>query len=353
MNENPNDEPKNSLHSFSQFLKNTAHSTGKGIKFLYEKGNEHKHYIGPVINGVMGNHLENNHSKRAIQMSFRVNGKDVSIENLDIRQNLENSNKKLIVFVHGLMADEVFFQEPFKGNLGLGAHLTNKGNTVLYIRYNTGKHISTNGQELSHLLEKLYTHNKDSINDITIIAHSMGGLVSRSSNYYAQKFNHSWLNVLKKIFLIGVPNEGSYLEKAGHLTTFVLKNIWNYHTKLIAKIADERSDGIKDLRYGYLIDEDWQQKNTDKLFDSSKTLIPPIPTIVYYILTATLSESEDSLVSQYFGDGLVGKISATGKDFEKEIDTNQNIKIKSFPKLNHLTLLTNDEVFDFVSKNII
>ena len=41
-------------------------------------------------------------------------------------------------------------------------------------------------------------------------------------------------------------------------------------TRPIAKIVNGRSDGIKDLRFGYLVEEDWRGRDADAL--SSRTI---------------------------------------------------------------------------------
>ena len=54
------------------------------------------------------------------------------------------------------------------------------GWTPLYLHYNTGLHVSENGQGLSEKLEDLFK-NKELDFEINVIAHSMGGLVIRSA----------------------------------------------------------------------------------------------------------------------------------------------------------------------------
>src|SRR5207302_9016336 len=53
------------------------------------------------------------------------------------------------------------------------------GLTPVYLRYNTGRHISTNGRELDRLLTDLVDTWPTPINRLTVIGHSMGGLVIR------------------------------------------------------------------------------------------------------------------------------------------------------------------------------
>ncbi len=335
-------------------LKTITQSTVDGIAFVYEKGDEHKHYIESALNGVMGDKLEDRKSKRAIQPNFRVKNKDVSAEDLKIEESLQKSDGKVILFIHGLMADEVLWEEPTRGKKGYGPRLAEEKNyCVLYVRYNTGRHISENGRSISRLINTLASTYPNVIKSITIIAHSMGGLVIRSSCHYAGIEGHTWTKKIDRIFLIGVPNDGAFLEKLGHLTTSILRNIWNFQTKLIAKIADERSNGIKDLRWGFLVDEDWQNPNANDLVGVKRTEIPPLEGVKYFIIVGTLMENENNVISQYFGDGLVGKKSATGES--SSILNSQEeafLEYRVFPKINHISILTDDTIYEFIRDRV-
>jgi hypothetical protein len=335
-------------------IKQISQATVGGISYIYEKGDEHKHYLIPALNGTIGDKLEEQNSKRAIQMSFRKNNSDISIDELYLEDDLGRSNGELVIFVHGLMADEVLWIEPSRGNKGYGVLLQEeKCKTVLYVRYNTGRHISQNGRSLSNLIERLYLKYGDKIKSTTIIAHSMGGLVTRSSCYYGNIQNQKWISTVKKIYLIGVPNDGAFLEKLGHLTTFILRKIWNFQTKLIANIADERSNGIKDLRWGFMVDEDWQSPNSNDLIGVTRVNLPPLEGVKYYIIVGTLTENENNVVSQYFGDGLVGKKSASGEIFSTADSLQKDFLVfRIFSKINHISLLTSSTIYEYIGETI-
>ena len=92
------------------------------------------------------------------------------------------------------------------------------------------------------------------------------------------------------ILAIATIPKGSFLEKFGHVATFVLKSIWNYPTRIIGRIADERSDGIKDLRWGFMV-EDWKGEDANKLMNVKKTEVPPLPGLNYHLLLGSMSET--------------------------------------------------------------
>ncbi len=332
-------------------LKRGGQAAGAGIQYVYRKGDENKHFVLPAVNGLVGDKLHEAGDPRAIQMRFRISGRDLAADDPEITQRLGKA-RTVALFVHGLMADEVFWQEPSPGEQGFGPRLEEAGDVAcFYVRYNTGRHISHNGRELSALIETFYQKNRTSIDGLIIIAHSMGGLVSRSAGYYASVAGHEWTKVLKKVVLIGVPNDGSYLEKFGHLATFVLKTIWTIPTRIIGRIADERSSGIKDLRWGFLVDEDWQDERADDLVVSKRTPVPPIPGVEYSIIAGTLLD-ENAVISLYFGDGLVGRKSAAGEMFRRADSPEEFLEFRVFPGFGHIRLITADEVYRYIVERV-
>lgn len=299
--------------SLGDGLVQTFQNTGKVLKHAYEAGDENKHFIVPAINGIVGHRLAEANDRNAIPMSFRSNEKDTGPA--EVLSDVSNPSS-VVVFVHGLMADEVAWQTAMPGKTGYGPQLEQlPGVTCLYLRYNSGRHISQNGRELNDLLSQLVKENKSKVKNLILIGHSMGGLVVRSAGHYGRKDRAGWIKKLTDIVLIGVPNDGSFLERFGHIATFVLKTIWNYPTRIVGRIADERSDGIKDLRWGFMTDEDWKHEDSDKLMNVKRTEVPPLPGVNYHVLLASMTESVISPLAVYFGDGLVGTHSAAGKEF--------------------------------------
>ena len=56
----------------------------------------------------------------------------------------------------------------------------------LYLRYNTGRHISTNGQQFAQMLQALCDAWPIPVESVSLLGHSMGGLIIRSACWYAQ-----------------------------------------------------------------------------------------------------------------------------------------------------------------------
>jgi triacylglycerol esterase/lipase EstA (alpha/beta hydrolase family) len=65
------------------------------------------------------------------------------------------------------------------------------GFTPVYLRYNTGLHISHNGQTLAELLNRLHVlwpaAAEEPLKETVLVGHSMGGLVARACHYGLQQ----------------------------------------------------------------------------------------------------------------------------------------------------------------------
>ncbi|MDF7813695.1 alpha/beta hydrolase [Hymenobacter sp. YC55] len=351
--------------------------------YLYRTGQQNRHFTLPVLNGAFGDQLAERHDRRAIQMSFRRHGADVSVAMLRLEPTAEGRPRKTVVFLHGLMGDEVIWQAGSPEGLRYGPRLQqDTGAHCLYVRYNSGLHISKNGKQLNLLLSELLATFPDAIGDLVLVGHSMGGLVIRSAGYYAALLPHApkqevsttnqaehshalhsetsaplpqpsnWLAHLRDVFLLGVPNDGSFLEQNSHFTSVVLRKINLRPTRFISGLIDKRSNGIKDLRHAILVDEDWQDPHANDLFPP-RTLVPPLPGVRYHVLVGSLLKSANSALHDYFGDGLVGAGSALGRVFgDPALPPEQQISTRVFSKLHHGTLLSNQEVYQYLRDRI-
>ena len=351
--------------------------------YLYHTGQQNSHFTLPVLNGAFGDQLAERQDRRAIQMSFRRYQADVPVASLRLTPG-PNGPRKVVIFLHGLMGDEVIWQAGSPDGLRYGPRLQQDTDAVcLYVRYNTGLHISQNGQLLHALLTELVRTYPEAIGALSLVGHSMGGLVIRSAGYYASKEfaknatdttsqpsqdassllqqpatgnqqleTSDWLLHLQDVFLLGVPNDGSFLEQNSHFTSVVLRKINLWPTRFISGLIDKRSNGIKDLRHAILVDEDWLDPHANDLFPP-RTLVPPLPGVRYHVLVGSLLKSIDSALHDYFGDGLVGAGSAIGRVFgDPGLPPEQLISSRVFPKLHHGTLISNPEVYQYLRDHI-
>src|SRR5690606_12638053 len=120
----------------------------------------------------------------------------------------------VVVLIHGLCMNDLQWQ---RNGHDHGAQLERAlGCTPVYLRYNSGRHVSENGNELAALLERLVATWPVPLTRLTLIGHSMGGLLARSAEHLAREQGMSWSKVLRELVFLGTPHHGAPLERAGH-----------------------------------------------------------------------------------------------------------------------------------------
>ena len=349
----------------------------RGASYVVRLSQAHQHFFLPVLNGALGDQLAARFDPRAIRMSFRRGGQDVAVAAL----GLVEPHQKTVIYVHGLMGDELIWQTGFQdpaGSRRYGPRLAEETHSrALYLRFNSGLHLSENGRELNRLLTELVETYPDAIGELVLVGHSMGGLIIRSAGHYGQLRvkseelrvdaieseaseknqlltpNSPWLAHLRSVFLIGTPNDGSWLEQNSHFTARLLERINLFPTRFLSKALNQRSNGIKDLRYSILVDEDWQDAHANDL-TPPRTPVPPLPGVQYHILMGSwLKATRPSALREYFGDGLVGHGSARGHTTfgdEAAMPAGASVRTAAFSQQHHGGLLTHPEVFQYLKQ---
>lgn len=308
--------------------------------YVAEQESSHKReMLISILNGVLGDFLNEQKNPLTIAMQFRINGH--TIDEKILAQKLNSSGNKLLLVIHGhCMNDLQWTRSGGYNHAELLAEET--GMVPVFLHYNSGKHISENGREFSEQLEALLQKLPDP--DVYILAHSMGGLVSRSAFHYAEYESHTWLQRLKKIVFLGTPHHGSLLERAGNMIDLILDS--NRFTSPISKLGKIRSAGITDMRYGYVIDEHWNDK--DRFASSADNRIPvPLPEHVdCYAIAAAKSKKSGLIGDRVTGDGLVNIDSALGKHKKSELTLEfppQHTEV--FYGIGHMKLLSDEKVY--------
>ena len=261
-----------------------------------------------ALNGIWGDTLARRGNGLALPMTIRAAGHDVTPTRAAVRAAFPHATGRLAVFVHGLCETDDAWIIGGARHVPYGFRLQAElGYTPLYIRYNTGRHISHNGAELARLLDELVGAWPTEVHEVSLIGHSTGGLVARSACHYGA--DTSWPGRVRHVFTLGSPHLGAPLEQAAARATIALSRVPETRA-LLARPLKLRSVGIKDLRHGYLVDECWLDRDCDAFLRDTSKEVPFLETANHYFVCATLSREPDALVGRVIGDLLVLRASA-------------------------------------------
>ena len=263
-----------------------------------------------ALNGVMGDRLLESQNPLATPMTLRYRGQALDIEN---SLAMPQATGKVLFLIHGLCMNDLQWQSGSRDQIvDHGAALASElGYTPVYLRYNTGLHVSQNGEELSLKLEQLLDRWPQPVQELTVVAHSMGGLLTRSAFIHARQAALRWPDRLKNIVFLGTPHHGAPLERAGNWVDVLLGS--TPYSRPFARLAQLRSPGITDLRYGHLLDADWQGRERFQRQPDRRLPVPLPEGVTCYVIAATLAAKRSLLADRLTGDGLVPLRSALGQ----------------------------------------
>ena len=175
------------------------------------------------------------------------------------------------MLAHGLCLNDLQWNR--RGHDHGAALARDLGYTPVYLHYNTGLHISTNGRQLAEALEALVAQWPVPLEEFALVAHSMGGLVARSACHYGALAAHAWPRRLGTLVFLGTPHHGAPMERGGNWIDTLLEI--SPYTAPFARLGKIRSAGITDLRYGNLADEDWHGR--DRFARGDRRRFVPLP----------------------------------------------------------------------------
>lgn len=278
-------------------------------KFLPPLGSTRaRNRVLSLINGVFGDHLESTANPLAISMTFCVAGRPLVLTGESLARALPSLTGKIVVFVHGLCLNDAHWQHD---GICYGEMLGHEGYTPVYLRYNTGRHLSQNGEDFSRILDQLVHSWPIAIERLVIVGHSMGGLISRSACEIARENRASWLRQLDVLVFLGSPHLGSPLERWGNWVNVVLG--MSRYTTAFGKLARIRSAGITDLRFGALCHTDWMGRDRFARATPQPRHVALPENVACYAIAGAIAKDETDK-RRLVGDGLVSVASALGHD---------------------------------------
>jgi len=292
-----------------------------------------------VLNGVLGDYLSETRNPLAIQMSLRHRGQPLPLDRAGLQAALPHAGGKLLVLVHGSSMNDLQWNR--NGHDHGAALARDLGYTPVYLHYNSGLHISTNGHAFAALLEQLVAAWPAPPAELAIVGFSMGGLVSRSACHAGEVASHAWRRALRKLVLLGTPHHGTALERGGSWVHLLL-GVSRYSAPL-ARLARIRSAGVTDLRFGNVLDEHWQGHDRFAIRGDTRRPLPLPEGVACYAAAATAAPKAGGKLP---GDGLVTVDGALGRHRQRELalafpEAHQWIGVG----MNHLDLLGHAEVY--------
>lgn len=295
-----------------------------------------------IINGLIGDRLESAGSVLAAEpMTIRVNGRAVSPDRAQLRRAYPDATGHLVVFLHGLVETEHAWR--LGGGPTYGRRLADDlGVTAIDIRYNTGRHISANGRALSYLLAATVRNWPAPVAGITLIGHSMGGLVARSATYHAARTGMDWTGLTSLTVSLGTPHHGAPLEQLAHTGSALLTRM--PETAPFGRLLRRRSAGIRDLRQGSLVDQDWRGRDADSLAKVAATEVPLLAGATHCFVSASVATSRRNPLGFLIGDGLVLTPSAAGRAGARRVGFGASAGFH-LGGAHHMSLLNNDDVY--------
>lgn len=251
-----------------------------------------------VLNGLRGDALADEGHGAAIPMGLRAGGATVTPDAAGLRGAYPDATGRVVVFLHGLFGTE--YEWALGDRATYGERLERElGWTPVYLRYNTGCAIDTNGGELADLLERVVAEWPVPVRSLAIVGHSMGGLVARSACHQAE--GRRWRELLRHSVTLGTPYAGSPVALGVHQLAGILGKL--PETRTFGAFFERRSQGIRDLQRGLAH--------------------PPLPTARHHYVSAG-------------SDRLVRRSSAVPRDAEFALHV---------PGVGHLALLNHDDVY--------
>jgi pimeloyl-ACP methyl ester carboxylesterase len=316
-----------------------------------------------IVNGLFGDTLDGRASRLATPMTMRAGSIVLPLDRDAPPDALADAmiasgadvSGRVCVLVHGLMSTESIWRFPGDPSATYGSLLADDHDvTVLSLRYNSGRHVSANGRDLADLLDRLVQAWPVRLREINLIGHSMGGLVVRSALHHGRSMRPSgrrslfvrrWTGKVRRIVLIGVPNNGAGLEALVHSASLALGSLRVPGSRLVGRGLDRRSAGIKSLRLGSIYDDGdvgfggrWRRPPRHR----------PLRRADYLVIAGSVTADPEHPVGRVLGDALVTSSSAAGLAAGRALFPGATVR--TFPKVTHNALAHHPDVYDAITE---
>jgi hypothetical protein len=122
---------------------------------------------------------------------------------------------------------------------------------------------------------------------------------------------------VRHVISLGSPHMGAPLAQGVHYASAALGAL--PETRPLAGFLRRRSGGIRDLRLGSLVDEDWRELDPDALRAAACQEVPLLDGATHCFVTATVTQSPKHPLGRLVGDTLVLQSSGSGRSRSRRI----------------------------------
>lgn len=262
-----------------------------------------------IAHGVLDDHLHAAAPQLDRGVTLRLAERRGPIETARLPELLPTVTARPVVFVHGLVDTEQVWIPVGDRGVSLPGAVAVAGATPVLVRYATGRTIERNGRELDRVVAELLDSWPVPVTSLTLVGHSMGGLVIRAACAAAADRERSWLPRLADIIYLGTPHLGSWLEKVANVGSWSLRRA-SPHSAAIGRVLDTRSQGIKDLRFGTTDEAAWPVGRVDGLLTGRPQDAPWLEGARHHLVVGRLHADPRHPVNAVLGDALVRPSSA-------------------------------------------
>ncbi|MBU0785251.1 MAG: GPI inositol-deacylase [Gammaproteobacteria bacterium] len=280
--------------------------------------------ISSAINGVFGDHLAATRNPMQVRMNLYANGQALAADQAAIMAQLPNAQNHLVIFLHGLCCNENSWQMYYNPSEPATRPYGDKLEeafpvTALYLRYNTGRNIDANSRQFKRILNRLVRNWPVAVESITLVGHSMGGLISRTVVETLTDEDIILQRAIRDVVCLGSPHAGAPLARLAAAGEQLFDRF--ELSRPIGRVLGVRSRGIRDLDYGLgaLQTRDGHE-------------------VMFHLVGSTIADHGSSWLNTTVGDGLVTPDSALADDTGKA----QRVM---FAQKHHMTLLNDPDVY--------
>ncbi|MEQ1440591.1 alpha/beta hydrolase [Fontimonas sp. SYSU GA230001] len=292
-----------------------------------------------ALAGFVGDHAAVRRNPLMPRLGFYHDGQRLAPDRAALTARFPTATPRLAIFVHGLACTEhswALYQDPARPETQTyAARLQGEfGYSPLFVRYNTGLHISANGRRLAREIGRLVAAWPQPVTEIVLIGHSMGGLVIRAAAAQAQRRDEDWVRQVRHLICLGSPHRGAPLEQAvdaltGVLGQFELSRPWG-------RVLEARSVGIRDLKHGATSDADWRDGRRRRW--QRAQALERLPWARHHFIGSSIGVSADDPLGRFAGDGLVRLPSSVAVELA-------DADAATLFRLHHMQLLNHPEVY--------